>query len=127
MIDDREFENVIALPAPDRYEHFIRTVGVSEQLWALNSPDGWLLLGDDEDHDAFPVWPAERYATAYAESNGCIETAEPIPLSTWKDEMLPQLAADGVLVATFPTSSDGGIVLSALEQLVHLEELNKSH
>lgn len=120
MIGDREFQAVIALPAPERYEHFIKRVADSMELWGLRSSEGWLLLGDDEDKEAFPVWPAERYAAAYAREQECVEEPVPIDAAVWLEEMLPQLEADGVLVAAFPVPSGGAITVTAEEHTGHL-------
>lgn len=121
LLNDREFESVIALPAPERYEHFMKRVADAEELWALRDDEGWLLLGDDEENEAFPVWPAERYAVAYAEAHGSGETPTAVELSVWMEEMLPDLAANGVLVAVFPLPTGAAVTVTADEHAAHLE------
>ena len=120
IVNDKEFASVISLSAPERYEHFIKRVADSMELWGLRSSEGWLLLGDDEEKEAFPVWPAERYAAAYAKDQECIEEPVPIDAAVWLQEMLPQLEADGVLVAAFPVPSGPGIIVSAEQHTEHL-------
>ena len=121
LVNDREFESVIALPAPERYGHFIKRVADNQELWALRDAEGWLLLGDDEENEAFPVWPAERYAVAYGEAQGMAEKPEAIELSTWMEEMLPDLAANGVLIAVFPIPTGAAVTVTADDHAAHLE------
>jgi len=121
MVNDREFAAVIALPAQERYGHFIKRVADSEQLWGLRSAEGWLLLGDDTNADSFPVWPAERYAAAYAEAQGCEESPQAIDLDAWREELLPQFLSDNVLVAVFPIPAGPGVVVTAEDHAAHLE------
>ena len=121
LVNDREFESVIALPAPERYGHFIKRVADNQELWALRDAEGWLLLGDDEENEAFPVWPAERYAVAYAAAQGLTEEPTALELATWMDELLPDFAANGVLVAVFPIPTGAGVTVSAEDHAAHLE------
>jgi hypothetical protein len=115
-VNDREFAAVTALPAADRYSHFIRQVADWEEIWSLRNPGGWVLAGDDGGTQLVPVWPHARYAAACAVAAwGSWEGAQPaaIPLDRWLDTWSPGLARDGRQVAVFPTPDGHGIPVSA--------------
>ena len=97
----KQIEAVMALPASRRYEHFIKQVADWEEVWGLYL-DGWALAAaDDDETPAFPVWPAEEYATLCAA--GDWEGYEPsvIELDDFLNELLPMLSKDGVLISVF--------------------------
>jgi hypothetical protein len=75
--------------------------------------DGWILLGDDEGHEAVPVWPHERYAAACASGDWVGSEPRPIPLAEWRTAWLPGIARDGRRLAVFPTPNDKGPVVTA--------------
>ncbi len=107
--------------AAERYEALVRRPADAQELWGLRSAEGWLLLGDGGEQEAFPVWPREIFAGRYAASNKCEEVPEKIELNVFLAEMLPQLSEDGVLVAVFPVASNPGIVVNASDLRAHLE------
>jgi hypothetical protein len=112
-INDQQFRAVSALPAGERYGHFIRQVADWQEVWSLRDEDGWRLVGDDQGQQCMPVWPHERYAKACStgEFSGC--TAEPIPLDRWLDEWLPGARDRGWKIAVFPVSDaqERGVVV----------------
>jgi hypothetical protein len=121
-VSDVEFAHVSALKAPRRVEYFVKNVADHEELWGLRSDAGWLLLGDDEGHDLFPAWPAERYAAAYAAEQHAAEKPERISLEDWLDEWLPRFADDAVQVAVFPLPSGQGVPLEPAKLRAFLDE-----
>lgn len=65
-INDKKLQSVIALPAPKRYDHFIKVVADQEKIWGLYK-DGWALAETDDDNSSvFPMWPAKEYAVLCA-------------------------------------------------------------
>jgi hypothetical protein len=100
-INDHQFRAVSALPAADRYGHFIRQVADWQEVWSLRDDGGWRLVGDDDAQKCVPVWPHERYAAAYAtgEFDGC--RPEPIEVQRWLKEWLPNFRNDGRKIAVF--------------------------
>jgi len=113
LINDQQFRAVSALPAADRYSHFIRQVADWQEVWSLRDDGGWRLVGDDQGHECVPVWPHERYAKAYStgEFSGC--RAEPMPLEEWLDSWLPGARDRGWKIAVFPIADarERGIVV----------------
>ncbi len=105
VINDQQFRAVSSLPAAERYSHFIRQVADWQEVWSLRDDGGWRLVADDQGNECMPVWPHERYATAYATGDfeGC--RAEPIPVQRWLAEWLPNLRKDCRRIAVFPVEN----------------------
>jgi hypothetical protein len=111
QIHDKEFAALTGMSAPDRYSVFIDRVADWEEVWSLRSANGWCLMVDDSGVEMIPVWPHERFATAFA-SNNSQEQAASIALDDWLDKWLPGMLKDGRQIAVFPVPSGLGIVVS---------------
>lgn len=110
LLSDEEFAAVVGLPAPKRYEHMIKQVADTDELWVLGDADGIVSVADDYGHDAMPVWPHRRYAEARRERDP-EEQPETIDLDAWLDKVTPQLERDGHMVAVFPTPDGAGVLV----------------
>jgi hypothetical protein len=110
--NDKEFQNVIALSGPKRYDYLVSRVADFEELISLRSEDGWVMAGTSDGRQCLPVWPFVRFAQACA--TGIWTGSEPtsIPLDAWITRWLPGMDRDNVLIAAFPTPSDTGVVVS---------------
>lgn len=111
-MNDQEFKAVLALPAPARYEHFIKKVVDMEAIWSLGTDNGWALSGDDAGHEIVPVWPDERYAAACAIDEWAGNEPRSIPLNHWLNAWLPGIARDFRLIAVFPTPESKGPIVT---------------
>jgi Protein of unknown function (DUF2750) len=107
-MNDQEFENVLALPAPRRYDYSIKRIAEEEVVWTLASDAGYTLLGDDEGHELVPVWPHERLAAAYAAARSAADCPRSITLSDWLEKWIPGMQRDQRWVAIFPTPQGKG-------------------
>ncbi len=111
-VSDKEYAAVIALPGPQRYEHFVRQVADFRELWSLKAAPGWVLLGDAEGNECVPIWPHSRYAQACAVVDWDGAEATAIPLDRWIEKWTPGMIRDGRKVAVFPTVSDRAVVVT---------------
>ncbi len=111
-MNEREFANVMALPAPRRYAYFIKRVADWHELWSLKEEDGWLLASDDQGQMLIPVWPHAKYAEACASGVWEGAKAQAIDLSDWLERWTIGMIHDQRMVAVFPIPSDRGIVVS---------------
>ena len=69
VMDDKEFEAVLPLPAQRSYAYLVKRVVGWERIWSLGTEEGWALSSDDEGRELVPVWPHECFAAACAEGS----------------------------------------------------------
>lgn len=112
-VDDAEFESVLALPGPRRYEYFVKRAASHGQLWGLRSEDGWVVAEDDQGDQYLPVWPHQRFAEASATGGWNDAVPVAIDVDEWVQEWLSDLDRDGMRVAVFQTPADQGVGVSA--------------
>lgn len=100
--------DVLALPKALRYDHFIRRVADTGQVWGLVN-DGWAIGKTDDGALVFPLWPT----SALAEQCAVLEWTGYVPqefgLQELFDELLPQLEADGILPGITYTPDEYGL------------------
>jgi Protein of unknown function (DUF2750) len=119
---DKEFESVLSLPGPRRYEYFVKRVADRGTLWSLGSDTGWALTSDDDGNEIVPVWPHERFAQAYASQEWQEKRPRSLELAEWMDKWLPGMMRDHRLVAVFPTPEGKGVVVTPERLRDDLEE-----
>jgi Protein of unknown function (DUF2750) len=120
QIHDKEFAAILGLPAPDRYELFVKRVVDWGAAWSLRTDGGWSLFEDSAGVEMTPVWPHQRFAETCAETQKN-ERAAMITLDDWLDKWLPGLKADGRHVAVFPVPGGNGILVSPDRLLADLK------
>lgn len=107
MSDALKFEAVIALEAPERYDHFLEHAAEQLTVWSLWQ-GGWASVADDEGREGLPVWPAAEYAEDWKRDRFPDWEVMPLDLHWLLDEMLPNIQKEGGYVVVFPTA-DGSI------------------
>jgi hypothetical protein len=132
-IRQQEYVAVTALPAPRRYDHFIKRAADWGEVWSLKTLDGWVLVGDDSGRELVPVWPHPEYARACAPEWPGAEP-ERIALEDWVERWLPGIERDLRAVAVFPTPGLKGAVVEPsrmaadlAEELSNFESSERSH
>lgn len=111
-VNEKEFSAVMALTPARRYSYFIKRVAAWRKLWGLGSRNGWALVGDNQGHELFPVWPHSRYAAACAKDDWADKEPREIELSEWLRAWIPGLRKDGRLIAVFSTPDGKGVGVS---------------
>lgn len=107
-LNDKKIQNVLALPAPKRYAHFIKVAADQRKVWGLFS-NGWALAGTNEGIRAFPMWPAKDYADLCARDSWTGYEAREIDLDTLFEVLIPKLRDSKTVVGVFPTPNEQGI------------------
>jgi Protein of unknown function (DUF2750) len=118
--DPKRIEAVLALPGIKRFEHFIKVVADTQEVWGLYQ-DGWALAATDDGKSVFPLWPAEEYAQLCAVGEWDGQTPRAITLSEFTEELLPNLKRDGVLPCVFFTPTSKGVTPSVDELMSALQ------
>lgn len=111
-VNDKEFESVLALSPPNRYEYFSKRSASHGELWGLHGDQGWVMAEDDEGVMHFPVWPHQRYAQACSTGPWEAESPRPIDIDEWVEAWLPRFNDEGLRIAVFQTPEDQGIGVS---------------
>ena len=119
-IHPKQIEAVLALPGNRRFEHFIKVVADSQEVWGLYE-SGWALAATDDGVGVFPLWPAKAYAQACAIEEWLEYKPRLISLQEFTDVLLPKLKADGLLPGIFPTPTSKGVTPAVDELKAALE------
>jgi len=107
-INEQKMQNVLALPAPKRYAHFIKVAADQRKVWGLYS-DGWALAETTDGKRVFPFWPAKEYASLCARDDWSGYEPKEIDLDTLFQILFPKLKESNTLVGVFPTPTEKGI------------------
>ncbi|QNA90850.1 DUF2750 domain-containing protein [Massilia sp. Dwa41.01b] len=119
-MDASDTSSVITLPKQLRYEHFVRRVAATGEVWGLYR-DGWAIGKTDDGALVFPLWPSNELAQqcAVLEWTGYVPQA--FALSELLDELLPQLESDGVLPGITYTPDEYGLTPSHAQLRAELQ------
>ncbi len=112
------------LPANKKYAYSIKKFVEEEEIWSIKDPDGWCLVGV-EDQECVPVWPAKRYAETFIKESWPSAHCESITLDAWLERWIPGMSKDHRHVSVFLTSDMNSVVVSPErleEDLLELEE-----
>ena len=117
-MNDEQFVAVRALHGRERFEHLLKRICDTEQVFVLADEDDDLIVLRDEDNAAppqVPIWPHPRYVEAYRESFGGGAGHGSMELQEFVDDLLPELAEGGVELVVMPTEQGQALTLAADE------------
>lgn len=111
-MSDAQLRAVLELPPSRRHAWFLQRVRESGEVWGLYM-EGWALAFDEEERDVLPLWPTD--ATARLCATHLWEGFEPrrIPLAELVEQLLPELAEEGISVGVFFTPRGQGWPVTA--------------
>lgn len=117
-----QYAALISANGPKRLKHLISQAADRKVLWGLRDESGWVSLADDSDVPGFPIWPHPDYAQDCATGPwaGCLPAE--IEVHEFVGDWLPDMSAQGVSIAAFPTPSMRGVWISPGELKLRLEE-----
>lgn len=104
-----EIDAVLRLPAPIRYEYFIKKAADYEEIWGLFK-DGWAVSEDKEGKTLIPFFPRKEFAESLAAKEWAGYRAKRIDLDELINEWLPGMKEDGVRPSIFPIGDDSVVV-----------------
>jgi len=108
-MNSKEFEAVLKLPGPKRYEYFIKKVVDSEKVWGLYN-DGWAMSQDNEGGILIPFWPREEFAQFCAKDDWENYLPKSINLYDYLDKWLPGIKKDGYKPSIFSNNQETVVV-----------------
>ncbi|RZG86417.1 DUF2750 domain-containing protein [Acinetobacter sp. WCHAc060033] len=118
IVTEQQIKAILALDGESRYRHFIKEVVGKDEIWVLGTEDSWHLVGDENEDELLPIWPAKEYVQLYADSRNILD-AKPFSVSL-EDFMLKHvegLLDDNLGIAVFMTP-DGAGTTPSLKQFV---------
>jgi hypothetical protein len=121
IVNDKEFQTVMALPDGQRYSYFIKRVADQAAIWSVRSTDGWVLGADDNGNEYMPVWPHPRFAKACTSDEWAGEP-ESIEVHEWIRKWIPGLMNDNRKIFVFPTPGGKGVAVDPQRVKKDLEE-----
>ena len=113
-----DLDKIFKKPGEKRYDIFIKEVIRSEEVFGIADEEGWTLLGDDDDTDILPLFPAPELAEAFRAKMGYDDSKIAVLDVTELMEWLDDMEQDGMKVAVLPNLHLNGAVVAA----AHLKE-----
>jgi hypothetical protein len=114
-VSAKQMAAILALPPPQRSDHFIRKVVGWRKLWGLYE-DGWAMSETAAGEPVFPLWPEKEYAELCAQAEWAGYEAKEIDLDEFLTDLLPMLEERGVHPGVFYIPEQGSID-ATVEQL----------
>ncbi|TWI85330.1 uncharacterized protein DUF2750 [Lacibacter cauensis] len=111
--------NIENLSPKDRYGYFIRKVADFQEVWFIQDNDRYLMVGDNDDRMAIPVWPEKDFAELMLKDdwkNYKITSMEMVHFLEWLDT----IEKKGYKIAAFPYSDLKSVMVTAKEMKAHL-------
>lgn len=115
-ISQKQIEAVSSLSRDRRYEHFIKRIVNTCEVWSLFRQD-WALAINNENMTFFPLWPAREYAQLCAINEWSGYEPKLISLAQLTEEIIPELQFRKILPGIFFTPNDHGVTPS-IESLI---------
>jgi len=101
----KQIEAIMKLTPAERYDHFVKVVCDTQEVWSLYS-DGWVMSQTDDGTPTFPVWPRKEYAELNAVDHWADFEPRSIELSEFLDVVIPELTEEGGLISVFPVEEN---------------------
>ena len=102
QINAKQIESIKKLIINKRYEHLIKKIADTEELWTIKM-DGWFLLfGDDGGNEYIPIWPHPEYIKDFQTEEWRKSFPEKINLEDWLEKWIPGMIKDKKRIAVFP-------------------------
>lgn len=125
-LNENQFTNINKLDDAERYDYSLKQFTRFEEIWSLDSDEGWIELSSEDGEYCLPIWPHPDFAKAWATGEWSDCTPKAIKLDIWLERWTAGLTGDDTMVVIFPKEDGAGIVLSpeefAEDMLAAIEE-----
>jgi len=103
-----------------RYRQFLKLAVENKLVWGLYR-DGWALSRDEKGQTTFPLWAERELAELRAKGPWQGYEVAEIPLEDLLDQLLPQLARDGLKAGISPGVDEAPLAPSIAQLILDLE------
>ena len=115
QLNEKQYTHTHKQSDDKRCEYFLKKVSDFEEIWSLESPDGWVELSDEDGQVCLPLWPHPDFANAWAVDDWADCQPKMIKLDVWLDRWTEGLEKDNTVLAIFPVDNGEGLILSPEE------------
>ena len=112
-INAQHFSNVSKLPAPERYDYFVKRVADWGEGWILEDERGWVGGADDEGVIHIPLWSHPFFAEMCMQGEWSKAKVVALQLDDLLDNVLPQLEKEHQKISVMPLADRGGVSVDA--------------
>jgi Protein of unknown function (DUF2750) len=107
-INVKQMQAILSLPAPKRYDHFVKRVVGWGCVWMLDDDD-WVLAETDDGTSILPIWPDREYAERCISGDWDKCSAKSLPLEQFLDVLVPSMIEKGIEPGVFFSDEKGAI------------------
>jgi Protein of unknown function (DUF2750) len=104
-LNKQHYDSIMLLPAPKRYQYFVKRAADWKQVWTIQGDKGWLTAADDSGILHLPLWPHPFFAEMCTTGDWSTARVVPIEVHDLINKVLPQLISDEQMVSIMPTST----------------------
>jgi uncharacterized protein DUF2750 len=104
QLNEKHFRSIVDLPAPKRYDYFVKRVADWQTAWTLQGERGWLTARDDDGTAHLPLWAHPLFAEMCTTDEWFTAKIVQIGVHDLVDTVLPQVGRrtpNGVRNANF--------------------------
>jgi hypothetical protein len=120
-IHDKQTADAVEKSPEARFNYFIFRAVKSEEVWTLADENGFV-ISETEGERSIPVWPHAEFASEWIQGDwaGCQPLR--IEMAAWRNNWLPGLAADGVVISVFPKAGQDVVVVDSEELIASFKD-----
>ena len=120
-IHDKQTAEAVEKSPEARFNYFIFRAVKSEEVWTLADENGFVVSEADGER-SIPVWPHAEFASEWIQGDWSACQPLKIEMGAWRNNWLPGLAADGVVISVFPKAGQEVVVVDSEELIASFKD-----
>ncbi|SFW87388.1 DUF2750 domain-containing protein [Chitinophaga sancti] len=111
MPSKKEIESVLQQDTKTRFEYAIKRIAGNEEVWVAEYNNEFLLMGDDEDNEVFPLWPHEEYVQVFCDNGRPDYKPTSITLDDFIELYIPDCEKKNQKIGVMPMPNGASVVV----------------
>ncbi len=119
-----KIKNILNLSSEERYEYSIREIVKLGKVWAVATPDSWVMFVDESGDEIFPIWPHQEVAELciFEELKVIGYFIKPIELDSFLKYCIPDMKEDDILFGVFYNEKRETLAITPDKLKIDLDE-----